>query len=38
MQETPGTPKPEIKLFYCYAHEDKALRDELQVNLSGLKR
>ncbi len=35
---TPDTPKQEIKLFYCYAHEDKALRDELQVHLSGLRR
>ena len=38
MAETPNTPKQEIKLFYCYAHEDKALRDELQVNLAGLRR
>jgi serine/threonine protein phosphatase PrpC len=38
MPDTPGIPKQEIKLFYCYAHEDKALRDELQVNLSGLRR
>src|SRR5438105_2803686 len=38
MTEPPDTPKQEIKLFYCYAHEDKALRDELQVNLSGLRR
>ncbi len=29
MAETPNTPGQEIKLFYCYAHEDKALRDEL---------
>ena len=28
----------EIKLFYCYAHEDKALRDELEKHLSWLKR
>ncbi len=32
------TPKKEIKLFYCYAHEDKTLRDELEIHLSGLKR
>src|SRR5947209_7283711 len=38
MPETPGTPKQVIKLFYCYAHEDRALRDELQINLSGLRR
>ena len=30
--------RQEIKLFYCYAHEDKALRDELQIHLSGLRR
>jgi len=38
MSETSDTPRQEIKLFYCYAHEDKALRDELQVNLAGLRR
>ncbi len=27
-----------LKLFYCYAHEDKTLRDELDVHLSGMKR
>jgi len=27
-----------LKLFYCYAREDKALRDELDKHLSGLKR
>src|SRR6266550_9148932 len=27
-----------LKLFYCYAHEDKALRDELDNHLSLLKR
>jgi len=32
------TLRKEIKLFYCYAHEDKALRDELEIHLSGLKR
>jgi len=34
----PDTPKQEIKLFYCYAREDKALRDELEKHLSWLKR
>src|SRR5712691_7469061 len=38
MAETPGTSNPEIKLFYCYAREDEALRDELHVNLAGLRR
>jgi tetratricopeptide (TPR) repeat protein len=28
----------EIKLFYCYAREDKALRSELETHLSWLKR
>src|SRR5256885_10086944 len=32
------TPKQEIELFYCYAREDKALRDELEKHLSPLKR
>lgn len=27
-----------LKLFYCYAHEDKTLRDELDTHLSGMKR
>ena len=30
--------KQEIKLFYCYAHEDKLLRDELEKHLSWLRR
>ena len=30
--------KKEIKLFYCYAREDKKLRDKLEIHLSGLKR
>lgn len=30
--------KKEIKLFYCYAREDKLLRDELEKHLSWLKR
>ncbi|HEY0755275.1 MAG TPA: TIR domain-containing protein [Ktedonobacteraceae bacterium] len=34
----PEVAKPEIKLFYCYAREDKELRDELEKHLSGLKR
>jgi tetratricopeptide (TPR) repeat protein len=31
-------PMKEIKLFYCYAREDKPLRDELEKHLSWLKR
>ena len=27
-----------LKLFYCYAHEDKALRDALDTHLAGMKR
>src|SRR5450755_1149141 len=27
-----------LRLFYCYAREDKALRDELDIHLSSLKR
>src|SRR5690242_16722666 len=27
-----------LKLFYCYAHEDKLFREELDVHLAGLKR
>lgn len=27
-----------IKIFYCYAHEDRALRDELEKHLGALKR
>jgi tetratricopeptide (TPR) repeat protein len=34
---TTETKKP-LKLFYCYARDDKALRDELDVHLSSLKR
>src|SRR5947207_1104982 len=30
--------KQEIKLFYCYAREDKVLRDELEKHLIPLKR
>src|SRR5436190_20336672 len=26
-----------IKIFYCYAHEDKVLRDDLEMHLSSLK-
>jgi hypothetical protein len=28
----------EFKLFFCYAHEDKILREKLETHLSGLKR
>ena len=34
---TTGSKKP-LKLFYCYAREDKGLRDELDIHLSSLKR
>ncbi len=34
----PDTAKQEIKLFYCYAREDKAMRNELEKYLSSLKR
>jgi hypothetical protein len=27
-----------LKIFYCYAHEDRALRDLIDKHLSGLKR
>src|SRR5260370_3180990 len=27
-----------VKIFYCYAHEDKPLRDELDRHLGALKR
>lgn len=27
-----------LKIFYCYAHEDQSLRDELEKHLSPLKR
>jgi hypothetical protein len=30
-------PQP-IKLFYCYARNDRALRDELDKHLAGLHR
>ena len=30
--------KHPLRLFYCYAHEDKTLRDTLDRHLSGLKR
>jgi len=33
-----GTAQQEIKLFYCYAREDKPLRDELEKHLAWLKR
>ncbi len=28
----------ELKIFYCYAREDEALRKELEIHLSGMKR
>jgi DnaJ-class molecular chaperone len=28
----------QIKVFYCYAHEDRSLRDELDIHISSLKR
>jgi len=31
------TPIKGIKIFYCYASEDKALRDDLEMHLSSLK-
>src|SRR5579864_5682051 len=34
----PDASKQPIKLFYCYAREDKALRDQFETHLSGLKR
>ena len=34
----PETSKKEIKLFYCYAREDKALRDQLEKHLAPLRR
>src|SRR5579864_8531008 len=30
--------KNPLKLFYCYAHQDKELRDTLDIHLSILKR
>src|SRR5260370_41726031 len=36
--QMPDTSNQEIKLCYCYAREDKALRDELEKHLSSLKR
>lgn len=38
MAETPDALKQEIKLFYCYSHEDEDLRNELEVHISSLKR
>ncbi len=32
------TSRQEIKLFFCYAQKDKALRDELEIHLAWLKR
>lgn len=34
----PDASRQSIKLFYCYAHEDRALRDQCEKRLSGLKR
>jgi tetratricopeptide (TPR) repeat protein len=34
----PTDPTGAKKIFYCYAHEDKALRDELELHLGVLKR
>lgn len=34
---TTGSKRP-LNLFYCYAREDKVLRDELDIYLSSLKR
>ena len=33
-----GPLEQRIELFYCYAREDKGLRDKLEIHLSGLKR
>jgi TIR domain len=33
-----GVVQPPIKVFYCYAHADKELRDELSNHLAPLKR
>src|ERR1051326_2168069 len=33
-----GGARQEIKLFYCYAREDRELRDQFEKSLSGLKR
>lgn len=38
MAETLDTPRQEIKLFYCYARKDKALREQLETHLSDLIR
>jgi hypothetical protein len=29
---------PAMKIFYCYAHEDKTLRDKMEKHLGALKR
>src|SRR5438067_3302710 len=34
----PDMPKQEIKLFYCYAREDEALLNELEMHLTTLNR
>ncbi|HEU5374695.1 MAG TPA: tetratricopeptide repeat protein [Ktedonobacteraceae bacterium] len=33
----PTSSNREIKIFYCYAREDKAFRDELEIHLKSLK-
>ena len=38
MSTMPGKTPKVIRIFYCYAREDKHLRDELEVHLSSLKR
>ena len=34
----PEASRQKTKLFYCYAHEDKVLRNKLDRHLSTLKR
>jgi LuxR family glucitol operon transcriptional activator len=34
----PPQPANTIEIFYSYSHKDKALRDELEIHLSALKR
>jgi hypothetical protein len=35
--DTAGREWFKIKIFYCYAREDKTLRDDLEMHLSSLK-
>jgi hypothetical protein len=37
-QDKEASAHPALTLFYCYAHKDKALRDEIDVHLAGLHR